>query len=365
MTIIKDGMNKDCIKIAFFVTGFGYGDSIRVHAIIRELLKEHPKTDIIIFGYDNSYNYFKDAFKTIKFFGYRFPDKLFGFKLFRFIIKNIFLPFYWSLSQSKAYSELKRFNPDVIISDFEMLGCLMARRLGKKCISIFGFDPEKFKEYPNKSFILKIQVKFINYLYSLSNRVIIASYNSKTEGKFNYVKPIIRLLPEELNSEHYLMRKHKIKKKPLIVMLGGSNYGAYLAKAIFSLRKEFDENFIFFGSDISIPLEHYKFKENYLEYLKISKGVISLAGNLTMSECMVYKKPMLVFPIKNHVEQLLNVYTLRNYLEVGDPNDIAGSLKIFLSKIDEIKRSLEMANMQGTGAVDVVEIIEETLKEQN
>jgi len=179
------------------------------------------------------------------------------------------------------------------------------------------------------------------------------------------VKPIIRLLPEELNSEHYLMRKHKIKKKPLIVMLGGSNYGAYLAKAIFSLRKEFDENFIFFGSDISIPLEHYKFKENYLEYLKISKGVISLAGNLTMSECMVYKKPMLVFPIKNHVEQLLNVYTLRNYLEVGDPNDIAGSLKIFLSKIDEIKRSLEMANMQGTGAVDVVEIIEETLKEQN
>ena len=43
MTIIKDGMNKDCIKIAFFVTGFGYGDSIRVHAIIRELLKEHPK----------------------------------------------------------------------------------------------------------------------------------------------------------------------------------------------------------------------------------------------------------------------------------------------------------------------------------
>ena len=82
------------MKLAFFVTGFGYGDSIRVHAIIRELLKEHPKTDIMIFGYGHSYEYFKDAFKTVKFFGYRFPDKLFGFKLFRFLIKNIFLPFY-------------------------------------------------------------------------------------------------------------------------------------------------------------------------------------------------------------------------------------------------------------------------------
>ncbi|MBI4154842.1 hypothetical protein HY498_02025 [Candidatus Woesearchaeota archaeon] len=350
------------MRIAFFVTGFGYGDSIRVHAVIRELLKEYPKTEIMIFGYDNSYEYFKDGFKIFKIKGYRFPDDVFGFKIFRFILKNLFLPLYWLLFSFNVYHELKDFDPDLIINDFEMLGCLMAKKLGKRCISIFGFDPEVYNEYPSKNFILNLQMKFIKHIYDLSDRVIISSYNSKFKEKFNYVNPIIRAQPEEFDSESYLMKKLGFKKKPILVMLGGSNYGVSLAKRLFKLRKKFSEEFVFFGSEIIVSEKHFKFKENYLEYLKICKGVITLAGNLTMSECMVYKKPMLVFPIKNHVEQLLNVYTLRDYLEFGNIDDIENSLKLFLNRFDEIKRNIEKAHITGYGAVEVVDIIEESLK---
>jgi len=352
------------MRIAFFVTGFGYGDSIRVHAIIRELLKEHPKTEIMIFGYDNSYEYFKDVFPTFKIKGYKFPDDVFGFKLFRFLLKNLFLPSYWSIFNYNVYHELKTFNPDIIINDFEILACLMAKKLNKKCISIFAFDPDRYKEYPSKNFILTTQAKFIQHIYNLSDKVVIASYSTKVKDKFNYVKPIIRAQPEEFDSEGHLMKKLGFKKKPILVMLGGSNYGVSLAKSLFKLRKKFSEEFIFFGSGITVSEKHFKFKENYLEYLKICKGVITLAGNLTMSECMVYKKPMLVFPIKNHVEQLLNVYILRDYLEFGDIDDIEASLKLFLNRIDEIKRNIEKANINGYGAVEVVDIIEETLKEK-
>ncbi len=351
------------MKIAFFVTGFGYGDSIRTHAIIRELLKEHSKTEIMIFCYGVSYEYFKDAFKTYKIKGYKFPDKVFGFKLFRFLLKNLFLPLYWSNFSSDIYYALKEFNPDLIVNDFELLGPLMAKKIGKKCVSIFAFDPEKYKEYPNKSLILNLQSKFINHIYNLSDKVVIASYKTKTEGKFNYVKPIIRMQPEEISSESHLMRKLGFKKKPVIVMLGGSNYGNSLAKALFKLRENFGEEFLFFGSKISLPKSHFKFKENFLEYLKISKGVITLAGNLTMSECMVFRKPMLVFPIKNHVEQLLNVYILKDYLEFGDINNIELSLNLFFKNLDKIRRNIEKEGIYGFGAVEVVEVVEETLRE--
>ncbi len=351
------------MKLAFFVTGFGYGDSIRVHAIIRELLKEHPKAEIMIFCYANSYNYFKDAFKTYKIRGYRFPDNVFSFKLFRFLLKNLFLPLYWSTFNSGIYYALKEFNPDLIINDFELIGSLIAKRIGKKCISIFAFDLEKYKEYPNKSFTLNLQARFIKHIYDISDKVIIASYSLKTEGKFNYVRPIIRRQPEELDSDVYLMRKLRLKKKPLLVMLGGSNYGASLGKALFKLRKNFNDEFIFFGPSVKFPKFHFKFTENFLEYLKVSKGVITLAGNLTMSECLVYKKPMLVFPIKNHVEQLLNLYTLKDYLEFGNIKDIELSLNLFLKNLDKIRKKMFSAYIGGFGSVDVVDIIEETLRE--
>ena len=82
-----------------------------------------------------------------------------------------------------------------------------------------------------------------------------------------------------------------------------------------------------------------------------------------MSECLIYKKPMLVFSIKNHVEQLMNLYTLKEYLEFGNIKDLELSLSLFLKNLDKIRKSIFSAHINGFGAVDVVDIIEETLKE--
>src|SRR3989344_5523622 len=169
-------MKKKGIKLLFVVTGFGYGDSIRVETIINEFLKRDKLNDVLILGYDASYNYFKNKFKVLEVEGYKFPDYGMEFKTHRFIIKNYYLPFSWVLTWKKYRNILKSFNPDFVISDFEPMAIFIARSLNKKCISIFGYDPKLYRKYKDKNNILNIQSKFIEKIYDNSDKVIIPSF---------------------------------------------------------------------------------------------------------------------------------------------------------------------------------------------
>ena len=113
------------MKILFIVTGVGYGDAKREHANIEAFLKKDPKTEIMVAGYDNSYKYFKDKYKTIEIKGYKFSDKALKFSVPSFIWRNYKLPFFWAASTFKLRKKVREFNPDIIISDFEPIGIML------------------------------------------------------------------------------------------------------------------------------------------------------------------------------------------------------------------------------------------------
>mgnify|MGYP001603319917 CR=1 FL=1 len=160
------------MKLLFVVTGFAYGDSIRTESIINEFLKKDKSNEVIILGYDNSYSYFKNKFRTLEIEGYKFPDYELEFKTHRFLIKNYYLPFSWITTWRKHRKILKSFNPDLIISDFEPMAILIARSLNKKCVSIFGYDPLAYKNYNDKNNALNIQSRFIEKIYDNSDYVV-------------------------------------------------------------------------------------------------------------------------------------------------------------------------------------------------
>jgi len=93
-----------------------------------------------------------------------------------------------------------------------------------------------------------------------------------------------------------------------------------------------------------------------MDYLAISKGVITLAGNLSLSETLFMKKPMLVFPIKNHIEQQLNAYMVKEYAIIGG-DDINESLENFLKNINNIRKKLNKIKLKFDGAKEIVDII--------
>ena len=146
-------------------------------------------------------------------------------------------------------------------------------------------------------------------------------------------------------------------------MLGGSDFGRKLLKKLKKIAHEYpDEMFIVFGTKKMVEplpnLLHYTYKENVLEYMKIAKCVITLGGEVTLSEAVTFKKPMLIYPIKDHVEQMLNAYSLKNVAMVGkDVNTLKNDLDKFLKNLNSYKKKMNKLKVEPNGAEQVVEIV--------
>lgn len=371
---IRRGFLQNKMKALFLTTGIGYGHPIRDVAIIKELLSRDPNTKIMIAGYKNSYVYFNNKYPTIEIDGPEFPDYSFRLSLTDVIASNLFLPLHYIKNFFKLNKVIKEFKPDIIVSDFEPIGIILARYTKTKYITLFNFDPreyEKFKNQKNPSLNVRMQEPYISQVYNASKQgsliIVTLKGNQKTTVKYKFISPIIRKAPEELASERELIKKLSLKRKPILIMLGGSNFGISLINSMLDVLEGFDEEFIIFGYENHLKLKRnvdsYSFKPNFLEYLKICKGVITLAGHNTLSECLVYKKPMLVFPVKDHLEQLVNAFNVEDnavvkYLDEPSPDKIKNAIKEFLSKRKQLEENLVKLDIKASGAKEVVDIIE-------
>jgi len=232
---------------------------------------------------------------------------------------------------------------------------------------LFGYDPKKMELYLKEhrlSFKQKMQRIYLNIIYNSKQVKLIiipTLLGKKTRfGKYCYIDPIARTLPGSLKNKEQLMKKLKLKREPILVMIGGSRFGLTLANKLFKHVSSFDEDFIFFGYTSNFSRENIKafeFKENFLEYLKVSKGIITLAGYSTISEALLYKTPLLIFPIENHVEQLLNAFTIRDYAFIGDDKAIDESIKNFIAALPELRLKLANIDIKTIGNLEAADII--------
>ena len=68
------------------------------------------------------------------------PGKEMRFTLSSFIANNYTLPIIWLFTAIKLKKEAKKFNPDIVVTDFEPAGITIAKFLKKKSIALYGFD---------------------------------------------------------------------------------------------------------------------------------------------------------------------------------------------------------------------------------
>ncbi|MBU4502460.1 MAG: hypothetical protein KKA79_07725 [Nanoarchaeota archaeon] len=357
------------MRILFAVTGVGYGDATREHANIEAFLKKDPNTKIMVAGYDNSLKYFKPKFPTIEIRGYKFTEQTMKFSAMKFALSNYPLPFKWTADAIKLKKQVKEFNPDIIISDFEPVGMILSRLLKKKGVFVFAYDPQAYKICPYKNPKTNLQAKYFNTLYKSANAVIIPKLLGRKKEtykkKYHYVNPIIRTKPSELPPKDELMESLGLEREPIMVMLGGSKFGNILANKIMHFAHLFNEDFIIFGSQIEKKyrknVKYYPFKKNVLEYMKVSKGVITLGGHLTLSETLAFKKPAMIFPIADHVEQILNAYTLEGVSHVRyNLKDLRKHIKTFLRNLDPLKKRIP--KIEFNGSEQIVDIVYNMLK---
>ncbi len=356
------------MKILSIITGIGYGHAIRQAALLKFL--KQKKIKIKIASYKNSYNYFKDKFPTLKILGPTFLEKSSKFKSIKIFLINLKLFYYYTLNVFRLRNLIKEFNPDFIISDFEVIPLYLSK--GKNHLLIFDFDPEIYQDFikdKKKKFIL--QKFYIDFLYKKAKKincpVIIPSLLGEKKHKdFYYVNPIIREIPEE--SQKILLKKLKLKKQPIIIMLGGSEFGSTLLYKILSVIPDIDEQFLIFGYKITGKknknITFMPFKENFLQYLKASKGLITMAGHNTLSEAVILKKPSLIFPVPNMLEQLTNAYIMeRNKLAIVKSHENISKKELksvilqFLNNLEKLEKNLSKIDIKPNGAEQVYNII--------
>src|SRR3989344_2327501 len=254
------------MKIFFIITGIGLGHTMREVAIINELKKRDKNLQIKIAGFESSYNYFKNSYQTMRIYGSKFPQSSFNVNSFKVMLYNLPYIFYFFHDYMKLTKEIKKFNLDLKTWD---------KYQETASLPITAYLQSRF------------HFKFIADCYKNSDLVIIPTLKKKESSKdTKFVDLIVRVYPNELPSEKKLRRKLSLRRKPILVMLGGSKFGFSIAEKIVNISQKFDEDFIFFGykDTKKSNITSFRFRENFLEYLKVCKAVILISGHTALSE---------------------------------------------------------------------------------
>ena len=272
---------------------------------------------------------------------------------------------------NKLIKLIKEFDPDKVIVDIQPVGIQAAIACSKPCIAIYNLDLNEWRSFTkNLSLFNKIEsnimMHYVKQSYEKANKVIVpTTHQPKKSGKYNVVHPIIRQLPSQLPSEQTLMKQLELKKPPIVIMLGGSKFGFCIAEKIVNIANKFNEQFIIFGyKDMKTRnITSFRFKENFLEYLKVSKAAILLSGHTALSEVIVYKKPSLVFPFKNYIEHYINIEELHDYILAKNidkhvsEEQLTTYIKELLKVSSKLKTQLNKLHITKNGAKEAAEII--------
>lgn len=326
-------------RILYGIAQEGMGHAIRAKVLIDELSKKHDI--LVITGGKPFYylsKYFKDIIRINDFdLAYR-NNKISTTQTF---LRNLIrLPLILS-SIIRNTKKIKKFNPDIIISDFEPISNYLSYYLDKPLVSVDNQHistkckitiPKKFRRHYNLSSLV------ISAIITNASYYLITSYffpKIKENNAFIFY-PIIR--KEILNS--------KPSKKGHILVYQTSKTNKKLIPALKKTRF----NFIFYsdkaGTEKNIVFKKFSEKE-FIKDMSSCKAVITNGGFGLISESIYLGKPVLSIPIKKQFEQILNALHVKK-LGYGDY-----SLKIdeviidnFMKNIPGFRRNLKRYNKQ-------------------
>lgn len=355
------------MRYLFVITGVGLGHCTREDSIIREIFEKDENAKIHIATFGTAYEYFKKKFPITLLNGLEFTDTKTKIDAFKVLKSNMLYPISYFKNIKILKKLILKFKPDIVISDAQPEGIVAAKAMNIKSIFVYNLDLREINYHKNFGLYTWFLLKSIKFSHKNATKSITPVLTQKTsiENKEYYINPIIREHPARLPDEFTLMKELGFEKRPILVTIGGSGFGMRLVKDIVQIAKYYDEQFVVFGVNVKSLSNNViclPFKENFLEYLKISKAVISLAGHCTLSEILFYKKPALVFPISNYLEQYQNSQLVKNYVMIGDLENMTlistrNLLNEFLKKLDSYERKVRELKFLVNGAFQAANII--------
>ncbi|MBE6494681.1 MAG: UDP-N-acetylglucosamine--N-acetylmuramyl-(pentapeptide) pyrophosphoryl-undecaprenol N-acetylglucosamine transferase, partial [Methanosphaera stadtmanae] len=350
------------MKILFTTCGVGIGHASRDVALA-ELLQE--KGHIINFAsYGSGLEYLKmKGYKP-----YELPQMNFSGKNGEINVekslkdsKDIPLTFIKSMyKESRIINEIK---PDLIITDSDYSATLTARFLNIPCYIItndltFGFSDSadavsiKYLEKGIRRFIVNISKGCQKILVpDIPGSITIPE---ELEKKTFCIGPLLHQNPNEIDTKENLRKKYNqnINDKILTVTIGGSEFGKVLISNICDIydKLDVDKIIVFVGLEINPNIFKIQdnekiiikqFTHNLIEWMKLSDLTLALAGHTTSMELISIKKPNILIPLTNHVEQERNIenilkYDLTKTINIDDKENLIQLINSTINNLEEI-----------------------------
>lgn len=325
-------------RILYAVCGEGMGHAIRSVPIINHLKK---KNEVLVVASGKAYDYLKkkfDSVLSIEGFYIVYENNVVNSKkTFLNALKK--LPKDLEINMKKLYHIIKRFHPNMIISDFEFFSNIIAKLMGIPMISVGNHHIQTKTK-------VKVPAKYIKDKATSFGVIRTFAVRPKKYLITTFFFPPVKnpkrawLFPPVLR-EDILKLKPKVKKHVLVYQTSDS-----YNKLIPELKKLEDINFIVYGMNNEKKegnIQFRKFNETkFMKEFAECYAVITNGGFTLIGEALHLGKPVLSVPVKKQFEQILNAIYLERlgYGEFKEDLD-AETVAEFLAKSNSYRATIK------------------------
>ncbi|MFA5124605.1 MAG: MJ1255/VC2487 family glycosyltransferase [Patescibacteria group bacterium] len=291
------------MRIIYGLAGQGFGHSARSREILKHLAAAGH--DIKVFTYGQGAFFLHHDFDVFEIPGLTLSYKNNKVRYFKTLLDNTKKVYGQTRQWNKIKKVFKDFAPELVITDFEPLTALLAKKFRLPLISIdnqhqltnteIQINKKHLKDLMADKAIIKLVI------WSAKYYLVTSFFKTKIKKKNTYLfAPIIR--QEVLDMQP--------AKDDYFLVYEGADMGR-----LTELFKRLPYKFVVFGPqrqghEGNIVFKHFDTHE-WLMYLNRCRAVIGTAGLSLLSEAIYLKKPYLALPIKHQVEQLINAQYLQ------------------------------------------------------
>ncbi|RAP54341.1 MAG: hypothetical protein BZ137_02705 [Methanosphaera sp. rholeuAM130] len=351
------------MRILITSFGVGIGHASRDLALARRL--RDASHEVIFASFGSGYNYLKMNEEET----YLMPTMNFQADEGEIKIKDTVkeskdIPFIFIKTMYKEAKIIREIKPDVIIADSTYTSPITAKFLNIPCYIItndltFGFS-DSTESMSIKYFEKSIR-KFIKEITRGCKKILIPDVAGtvdvphKIEDKTVYIGPLLHKNPDEIDSKEALRQRYAFDENEVIILLtvGGSEFGEVLIRNVCDIVDDINCDKIIIFTGLEIKTDEFNIRDNgkiiikeftqfLVDWMQMSDLTIALAGHTTSMELISVKKPNILIPLKNHIEQHRNIKNMEKYeitttTNINDKQKLLETINQTLDNLDLIK----------------------------
>lgn len=332
--------------IVYGLSGEGFGHSARSYEVIQHLIKKNHQ--VLVLTYGKALLVMQKDFQTIEIPGLRLNYQNNELSYPRTFFDNAAMLVKTSREWPTLFSALKKFKPDMVISDYEPISAAIANW---KKIPLISFDNQHQLTNTKITVPKKYRKDLLAAKMLTKSMVWGADYYLITSFfKTPITKPKTFLFPPVVREK---IRRLKPITNNFILVYQNSDFD-YIIDELHKVPKQ---KFVVFSSRPKEGIEkNITFKRHdpktFITYLKKCQAIIGTAGLSLISEALYLKKPYFALPIAHQVEQVINALYLKK-MGFGSYSEkcTATQVKSFLANLKTYRKKLEQHQNEGSTAL--------------